>query len=57
MYRGYSLQSNSVDVLKDIIVYYISSITKNEVNIEILQGEEFSLFPFYIFALMVLSHV
>ena len=38
-YRDYSLRRNSVEVLKKIIVYYILSLKKNEVNIEILQRE------------------
>ena len=34
-YLGYSLRRNSVEVLKDIMVYSISSLKKNEVNIKI----------------------
>ena len=34
-YGGYSLRCNPVEVLKEIIVYSISSLSNNEVNIEI----------------------
>ena len=56
-YGGYSLQCNSVEVLKEIIVYSMSSLTKKNVNIERLQGEELFLFPIFIFTLTVLSHI
>ena len=41
MYRGYSLRRNSVELLKEIMVYSISSLTKNEVNIEGLKMRNF----------------
>ena len=52
-YRGYSLRCNSVEVLKDIIIYSILSLTNNKANIERLQGERLSLFTFFIFKLTV----
>ena len=56
-YLGYSLRRNSVEVLKDIMVYSISSLKKNEVNIKILQGQKFSLIPNCILTLTVIEHV
>ena len=56
-YQGYILRRNLVELLKEIMVYFILYLAKNKVNIERLQVEEFSLFPFFIFALTFLSHV